>query len=96
MPDLIVYTHEACLAHDTGPAHAERPQRLVAVTEALRGLGEALEWREAPRAEAAQLLRVHAPSLLHTVLETAPVQPIMLDPDRVQVQGVVVGVMRKY
>jgi len=23
-------------------------------------------------------------------------QPIMLDPDRVQVQGVVVGVMRKY
>jgi len=23
-------------------------------------------------------------------------QPIMVDPDRVQVQGVVVGVMRKY
>ena len=29
-----VYTHPACLLHDTGSGHAERPQRLRAVTGA--------------------------------------------------------------
>jgi acetoin utilization deacetylase AcuC-like enzyme len=76
-----IYTHPACLAHDTGPLHAERPDRLVAVTSALRDAFPALEWRDAPRASRGQLLRVHAESLLATVLETQPATRIMLDPD---------------
>jgi acetoin utilization deacetylase AcuC-like enzyme len=76
------YTHAACLAHDTGPEHAERPARLLAVTEALRAAFPGrLDWREAPRASRGELLRVHAASLLHTVLETRPAQRVMLDPD---------------
>jgi len=79
---LAIYTHAACLAHDTGPDHAERPARLLAVTEALRTAFPArLDWREAPRASRGNLLRVHAASLLHTVLETRPTQRVMLDPD---------------
>src|SRR4249919_381253 len=79
---VAIYTHAACLAHDTGPDHAERPARLLTVTEALRtAFPGRLDWREAPRASRGDLLRVHAASLLHTVLETRPTQRVMLDPD---------------
>jgi len=80
---MRAYTHPACLAHDTGPLHAERPDRLIAVTAALRDAFPALEWRDAPRASRGQLLRVHAESLLATVLETQPAARVMLDPDTV-------------
>ena len=80
---MRVYTHPACLAHDTGPGHAERPERLSAIIEALHAAFPALEWRDAPRASRGQLLRVHAESLLATVLETQPPARIMLDPDTV-------------
>ena len=53
---MRIYTHPACLLHDTGPGHAEHPERLRAVLEALRAadtcLGEILAWRDAqPDAE---------------------------------------------
>ena len=32
---MQAWTHPACLAHDTGPGHAERPERLRAVLDAL-------------------------------------------------------------
>ncbi len=56
-----LYTHPACLEHDTGPAHPERPERLRAVLRALddRAFAE-LERHEAPRASREQLLHVHA------------------------------------
>jgi acetoin utilization deacetylase AcuC-like enzyme len=81
---VAIYTHAACLAHDTGPDHAERPARLLAVTEALHAAFPGrLDWREAPRASRGDLLRVHAASLLNTVLETRLAQRVMLDPDTV-------------
>lgn len=80
---MRIYTHPACLAHDTGPLHAERPDRLVAVTAALREAFPALDWRDAPRATRGQLLRVHTESLLETVLETQPSTRVLLDPDTV-------------
>ncbi len=78
---LPVFTHDACLAHDTGPGHAERPQRLEVVLQALRERIPDLEWRQAPRATRGQLLRVHDDELLQTVLETRPTARIHLDPD---------------
>ena len=80
---LQVFTHSACLAHDTGPTHAESPARLAAVTAGLRDTYPDLDWREAPRASRGQLLRVHAESLLQAVLETRPTERIWLDPDTV-------------
>ncbi len=80
---VAVFTHSACMAHDTGPTHAESPARLAAVTAALRETYPDLQWRDAPRASRGQLLRVHAESLLHAVLETRPTERIWLDPDTV-------------
>ena len=81
---MHAYTHPACLAHDTGPGHVERPQRLSAVTEALHAAFPAsLAWHDAPRATRGQLLRVHDAALLDLVLETRPDARVMLDPDTV-------------
>ena len=77
-----IYTHSACLAHDTGPDHAERPQRLGAVVEALRDAFPAAEWLEAPRATRGQLARVHHDDLIDRVLH-APASRVMLDADTV-------------
>jgi acetoin utilization deacetylase AcuC-like enzyme len=83
---LPVFTHAACFAHDTGPGHAESPQRLGAVVTALRDHVPGLDWLEAPRATRGQLLRVHDPILLHAVLE-APERLVQLDPDTVLSPG---------
>jgi acetoin utilization deacetylase AcuC-like enzyme len=85
---MRIYTHRACLAHDTGPGHAERPERQEAVTAALEAaFPDALDWRDAPRATRAQLLRAHVPALLQGVLDAAPSQRTMLDPDTVLSPG---------
>jgi acetoin utilization deacetylase AcuC-like enzyme len=70
--ELRLYTHAACLAHDTGEGHPERPARLAAVLEALAAHFPDMVPHEAPRAEREALLRVHAPGLLASVLETEP------------------------
>lgn len=80
---MRIYTHTACLLHDTGPEHAERPERLRVVTDALHAAYPRLDWHEAPRASRGQLLRAHAPALLDAVLETRPHERIHLDPDTV-------------
>jgi acetoin utilization deacetylase AcuC-like enzyme len=77
-----VYTHAACLLHDPGAGHAERPERLLAVTEALRAQ-PGLDWAQAPEATRAQLARVHAPALIAQVLDSAIEGSLRLDPDTV-------------
>jgi acetoin utilization deacetylase AcuC-like enzyme len=85
---VCVFWHPACLDHDTGPGHAERPERLAAVTGALHdAFPERLQWHEAPRATREQLSRAHVPALLRSVLDAAPPQRIMLDPDTVLSPG---------
>jgi acetoin utilization deacetylase AcuC-like enzyme len=78
-----VYTHPACLRHDPGAGHAERPARLSAVTNALHGQLPSLEWFEAPEATRAQLARVHSPRLIATVLDSDVGASLRLDPDTV-------------
>jgi acetoin utilization deacetylase AcuC-like enzyme len=80
---MRIYSHPACLAHDTGPTHAERPERLSAVTSALHAAFPQLDWHEAPRASRGQLLRAHKPALLEQVLEARPRERIFLDADTV-------------
>ena len=47
----LLFTHPACLEHETGAYHPECPARLAAVLEALRAEDfKGLEWRDAPRA----------------------------------------------
>jgi acetoin utilization deacetylase AcuC-like enzyme len=78
-----LFTHPACLLHDTGPGHAERPERLQAVLDALALAFPHLEPEPAPRATRDQLLRVHDEALLRMVLDTQPQQRLALDPDTV-------------
>ncbi len=78
---LQVFTHPACLAHDTGPDHAERPARLRSILGALEAAHPDLDWQQAPRATRGQLLRVHDAALLDSVLETVPLGVMALDPD---------------
>ncbi|MGH8073905.1 MAG: histone deacetylase family protein [Lysobacter sp.] len=84
-PDrLRLYTHLACLDHDPGAAHPERPGRLRAVIEAVSATFPELDWLDAPRASRSQLSRVHDDALIARVLDTeaaAGAAPLALDPD---------------
>ena len=64
------YSHPACLDHDPGFAHQERPQRLAAVTAAIEGGGLAgrLHRREPRPAPREALLRAHDASYVDMVL----------------------------
>jgi acetoin utilization deacetylase AcuC-like enzyme len=61
-----VYTHPSCLDHDPGPDHPEIPARLKAVLGRLRNQPE-IDLREAPAAERAPLLAVHADQYLSSL-----------------------------
>jgi acetoin utilization deacetylase AcuC-like enzyme len=65
---MRLYTHPACLQHETGPGHPESPARLLAVLEALDDPRFAsIERIEAPRATREQLLRVHDSAYIESI-----------------------------
>ncbi|MBG0795325.1 histone deacetylase family protein [Methylocystis sp. H62] len=71
----LLVTHRAALAHDMGPAHVERPERLRAVLRALddprfAGLMRA----EAPLAAQETLLRAHSFEHLAHLAQSAPAE----------------------
>ncbi len=69
----FLYTHSACIDHVPGPMHPESPARLRAILAALdRPDFAALERREAPRADEAQIARMHPPEFVSAVLEAIP------------------------
>ena len=69
----ILYTHPACLEHDAGGGHPERPARLQSVLAALDAERFAgLERRQAPRAERDQIARVHPRAYVERILEAIP------------------------
>jgi len=71
----ILFSHPACLQHDTGHGHPERTARLESVLSALEAERFAgLERREAPRAEREQIARVHPRAFVDRVLDAIPAQ----------------------
>ena len=84
---LQAFTHSACLQHTTGHGHPERRERLEAVLCALKTAFPTLDWQQAPRASREQLLRVHTPALIDTVLAPVDESLIALDPDTVVSPG---------
>jgi len=69
----LFFTHEACIGHDMGPMHPERPARLEALNAALAGEGFAgLDRREAPCATVDQIARMHPRDHVERVLEAVP------------------------
>jgi acetoin utilization deacetylase AcuC-like enzyme len=68
-----LYTHAACLGHDTGPGHPERVQRLAAILRLLDDpIYAALDRREAPEASREQLARVHTTAYIDEVFAAIP------------------------
>jgi acetoin utilization deacetylase AcuC-like enzyme len=86
---LALYTHRACLEHDTGPGHPESPARLAAVLQALDADRFAMLDRiEAPQATREQLARTHEANVLDAVLEGTPDGCLVrLDADTVMSPG---------
>ncbi len=84
-----LYSHTACLEHDTGPGHPERSDRLRAVMSAL----EAEQFQDlirldAPHATREQLLRVHPATHVDRVMATVPAEGwARVDPDTVMSPG---------
>jgi acetoin utilization deacetylase AcuC-like enzyme len=85
LPVTTAYiTHPDCLAHEMGPGHPERPERLRSIEEHMRaaGLMGTLRCLEAPLADADDLKRVHVPEYVDLIFENAPSEGyVQLDPD---------------
>ena len=81
----LLYTHSACIDHDPGPYHPERPDRLRAVMKALEHEDfSALDRREAPIGTVEAIERVHAPRYVQEILDSVPQHGhVNLDPDTV-------------
>ena len=79
----MIFTHDACLAHDPGQGHPECPERLQAVLAALADPRfAALPRHAAPAASHAQIAAAHAASLLARVEACSPrTGRVRLDPD---------------
>ena len=87
---VALFTHPACLDHDTGPGHPERPQRIRAIERALEAEEFApLAREQAPRATVEQLARAHARRYVEGILAVAPPigESVMLDGDTVMSAG---------
>lgn len=81
---FVVLSHPACVAHETGPGHPERPSRIRAIQEALESapFASALSWREAPQADRKALERVHEPGHVELIFTSVPKRGLTaLDPD---------------
>jgi len=77
-------THRDCQRHDMGRHHPECPERLQAIEDQLIAsgvIGAVVEY-EAPLAERAQLVRVHAPDYVDAIAAASPMAGLVhLDPD---------------
>ena len=72
MTTLLV-SHSACLEHDMGEGHPERPDRYRVVERALEAESfQQLAREQAPRVEEAALLRVHPQDYLDALARAAP------------------------
>ena len=85
----VLFTHPACLEHDTGPGHPERPDRLRAVLAAL----DAEEFKDlqretAPLAEESHFLLAHTVRHVDGVRRRLPSSGLAaLDPDTIVSPG---------
>jgi acetoin utilization deacetylase AcuC-like enzyme len=94
---VALVSHPACLAHDTGPGHPERIDRLRAVLQAVDAADiPGLIREEAPRASADQLAAVHTRAHVDALLSLQVPQGehAALDADTVLSSGSVEAALR--
>jgi acetoin utilization deacetylase AcuC-like enzyme len=94
---VALFTHPACLGHDTGPYHPERPDRLRRVLQALEHPDFVPLLREqAPEATTALLQLAHPPGYVESILDISPAEDeaVQLDADTVMSSGSRAAVLR--
>lgn len=77
-------TEPACLEHEMGPRHPERPARLEAVLRHLDETGLLADLEAVPASEATrqEIIRVHEPDYVDAIERLAPTEGLVrLDPD---------------
>ncbi len=79
----LVFGHQSSAEHDMGPGHPERPERILAVQQALDAdRFKDLERREAPQATVDQIARVHDRNYVTKLLDAVPEEGrVQIDPD---------------
>jgi acetoin utilization deacetylase AcuC-like enzyme len=93
----LLLTHPACLGHEPGPHHPERPERLRAILAALEDDAFAeLERAEAPLATMEQLIRVHPASYVQAMIgaKPKPGEYAMIDGDTILSHGSIDAALR--
>jgi acetoin utilization deacetylase AcuC-like enzyme len=71
----LLISHPACLAHDMGEGHPERPERIRAVDRMLESeIFQLLARDVAPRAEIAAIARVHPVDYIEAIRAATPTQ----------------------
>jgi len=80
---VAIYFDPVFLEHKTSWGHPERPDRLRAVVERLKGaeLGGQLDWRPCPELAREQIQEVHTEQMVHRVLRTSESGGGWLDAD---------------
>src|SRR4249919_622462 len=69
----LVVSHPACLEHDMGEGHPERPDRLRAIERALESEAfQTLARESAPLADDAAIARVHPQEYIDAIRSAAP------------------------
>src|ERR1700733_7306406 len=69
----LLISHPACLAHEMGEGHPERPDRLRAIERALESEAfQMLAHDSAPRAELAAIARVHPQDYIEAIRAATP------------------------
>lgn len=91
-----LFTHSDMLDHRPGEGHPERPERLLAVLDALTDATDLdLATYDAPVAELADLAAVHSQAYIELILAAAPSSGLrFLDPDTVLSAGSVIAARR--
>jgi acetoin utilization deacetylase AcuC-like enzyme len=90
MKPVALFTHPACLGHDMGPYHPERPDRLRVVLQALEHPNFVPLLREqAPEATYEQLCLAHPASHVDEILAIRPAvgEHLSIDPDTIISHG---------
>lgn len=78
---VLLYSHPACLLHDNGPGHPERPERIGAALTGVRQSGLDVIEREAPLAALDDLYPIHDPSYVALIKEVSESGGRQMDPD---------------
>jgi acetoin utilization deacetylase AcuC-like enzyme len=81
---ILIISHPDCTLHDMGDGHPESPLRLDAIASQLKttGMGDLLQYRDAPMASIEQLSKAHDRNYVDAVFSASPVKgTVQLDPD---------------